>query len=128
LPGETAESVKQRLIEIIDDDRITIEPIEKEPRDPSPVSDVNAPSYKVLERTIREVCPDVVVGPFLVLGGTDSRFFYEVTPNVYRFVPARFKGDELKMMHGVNERLSAQNFGEICRFYTQLIRNFDAAS
>ncbi|MDZ4858113.1 MAG: M20 family peptidase [Candidatus Hydrogenedentes bacterium] len=128
LPGESADSAKQRLIEIIADDRVKIEAIEKEPRDPSPVSDVNAASYKLLERTVREVCPDVIVAPFLVLGGTDSRHFYDVTPNVYRFVPARFKGNDLAMVHGVNERMRVENFAEICRFYVQLIRNFDAAS
>jgi carboxypeptidase PM20D1 len=127
LPGDTVESVRQRLTTIVADEGIEIESIEKEPREPSPVSDVNTSSYKVLERTIREICPDVVVAPYLVLGGTDSRFFYDVTPNVYRFVPVRFKDDELSMLHGTNERLAVENFGEICRFYAQLIKNFDAA-
>lgn len=87
---------------------------------------MNAAPYKVLEKTIREVCPDVVVGPFLVLGGTDSRFFCEVTPNVYRFVPSRYHEGEIKMLHGTNERTRVENFGEICRFYAQLIRNFSS--
>ena len=126
LPGETHKSVCERITKLIDDDRVEIAAIEKEPRDPSPVSDVNAAPYKVLEKTIREVCPDVVVGPFLVLGGTDSRFFCEVTPNVYRFVPSRYHEGEIKMLHGTNERTRVENFGEICRFYAQLIRNFSS--
>lgn len=125
MPGDSVQSVLARVNEIVNDERIVVEAAEKQPREPSPVSDINAPSYTVLARTIREVCPDVVVGPFLVLGGTDSRHFYDVTPNVYRFVPARFKEGELKMMHGVNERMGIENFGEICRFYAQLIRNFN---
>ncbi len=125
LPGETYTTVCERITKIIDDDRVKIESIDKIPRDPSPVSDVNAPPYKTLEKTTREVCPDVIVGPFLVLGGTDSRHFYDVTPNVYRFVPNRFRQDEIKMLHGTNERTSVENFGEICRFYVQLVRNFN---
>jgi len=125
LPGETVNDVCDRVKKIIDDDRIVVTPLDKQPREPSPVSDINAAPFKTLEKTIREICPDVVTGPFLVLGGTDSRFFYEVTPNVYRFVPTRFHEGEIKMLHGTNERIRIENFGEICRFYAQLIRNFN---
>lgn len=124
LPGESVKSVCERVTKIIDDDRVKVESIDKKPRDPSPVSDINAAAYKTLEKTIREVCPDVLVGPFLVLGGTDSRHFCEITPNVYRFVPTRFRQGEIKMLHGTDERLRVENLGEICRFYAQLIRNF----
>lgn len=124
LPGETMESVRKRICDVIADERVKIDVLGKA-QDPSPVSDIGAPSYKTLERTIREVTPEAIVGPCLVLGATDSRYFYDITPNVYRFVPARFKKGEIKMIHGTNERLGVENFGEICRFYAQLIRNFN---
>lgn len=126
MPGETAEEVVERVKTIIDDDRVEVEPFEKQPRDPSPVSDIHAPSYKILERTVREVCGDALVAPFLVLGGTDARHFCEITPNVYRFVPMRLKQGEEKMLHGIDERMRVDNFAEICHFYVQLIRNFNA--
>jgi acetylornithine deacetylase/succinyl-diaminopimelate desuccinylase-like protein len=38
----------------------------------------------------------------------------------------RLKQGEEKMLHGIDERMRIDNFAEICRFYVQLIRNFNA--
>ena len=46
-----------------------------------------------------------------------------MSPNVYRFVPMRLKPEDLKRIHGTNERVGIENYGEIVRFYAQLLRN-----
>lgn len=125
LPGENKDTVLERVRRLVNDDRVTIEPIEKDPRNPSPVSNANAASYRILAKTIRQVCPGVVVGPYLVLGGTDARHFTDLSENVYRFTPKRFRSEDMSMLHGPNERIKVDNFGEVVRFYVQLIRNFN---
>jgi carboxypeptidase PM20D1 len=92
------------------------------------VSDVNSPAYALLAQTIRDVMPDVVVVPFVMLAATDARHFADLSPNVFRFGPMRVSKSDLSRVHGTNERISVENVGEVVAFYTALIRNADAAT
>jgi len=124
LPGDSAEAVLDHIRKTIDDDRIAIKVVEG-PDAPSLVSNVDAPGYRIIERTIRQVCSDVVVAPALVLGATDSRHFAGLTKNIYRFSPSLVTGEHLARVHGTNERIAVENYAELVRFYVQLLRNSD---
>lgn len=127
LPGDSIDSVLDHVTSVVGDDRIAISRSQnKDGREPSAVSDVDTPSYRMIEQTAKDVFPDVVVAPYLVLGGTDSRYYSVVTPNVYRFTPTRMGREDTARLHGVNERIGVENVGEVVQFYAQLIRNFDA--
>ena len=89
----------------------------------SPESDVRAPEFGVLQRTLAQILPEAIVAPNLLAGATDSRHYRELTPNVYRFVPMRLKPADLARLHGRDERIGIENYGEIVRFYAQLLRN-----
>jgi carboxypeptidase PM20D1 len=89
----------------------------------SPESDVRAPEFGVLQRTLAQTFPGAVVAPNLLAGATDSRHYRDLTPNVYRFVPMRLKPADLARLHGRDERIGIRNYGEIVRFYAQLLRN-----
>ena len=82
----------------------------------SKVADIDSPGYKILSATIDEVFPDAVSAPFLVIGGSDARHFDEVSDNVLRFLPIRLAPEDLKRLHGVNERVSVGNYAEIVEF------------
>ncbi|HEY4596741.1 MAG TPA: hypothetical protein VIJ02_10100, partial [Thermoanaerobaculia bacterium] len=77
----------------------------------------------LIQRTLAQTAPNVIVAPNLLSGGTDTKHYRALTPNVFRFVPMRLKPEDLKRIHGINERLGIANYGEIVRFYAQLIRN-----
>ena len=91
--------------------------------EPSPVSDTGSHAYKTLEKTIRQVFPDTVVAPGLVMGGTDSKHFVNVSDNTYRFVPFRINKQNVNAVHGINERLSVKDYLGIIAFYAQLLQN-----
>ena len=80
-------------------------------------------SYQALNRTIREVFPDVVVAPGLMVGATDSRHYAEIADNIFRFSPVRATSEDLKRFHGTNERLSIEGYADMIRFYRRLIEN-----
>jgi carboxypeptidase PM20D1 len=67
LPGDTVDSVLEHVRKTIDDPAVKVAVL-GHGDDPSPVSDVNAPAFAYLNRTVRATNPDVVVSPFLVLG------------------------------------------------------------
>ena len=54
---------------------------------------------------------------------TDSRFFAGFTDNIYRFLPVRMAPNDLKRMHGINERIAVKDYEWGIRFYHQLISN-----
>lgn len=120
LPGETAESVRDRVIEIIDDDRVNV--IMESAINPSPVSPTDTPGYELLARTIRGFDDNILVAPYLVQGGTDAKYFYSVSPNVYRFIMARATPDTVRRIHGIDERIPVDDYLTAIRFYNAVIR------
>ena len=123
LSGDSIAGVVERTDRIIDDPRVNIRPLEHSVFEPSDVSDLVSPGFKMLQRTIHQVFPDVIVAPSLLIGRTDSRYFAALTRNIYRFVPMRLKQEDLQRIHGRDERISLDNYEEIVRFYMQLIHN-----
>jgi carboxypeptidase PM20D1 len=93
--------------------------------EPSHVSPTDSQAYDRLRRAIRQTFPDAVVVPYVTVGGTDARRYEGLTRNVFRFLPVRLVGDDLKRIHGRYERVSLKNYGEAVRFYANLIRQFD---
>ncbi|RPI96521.1 MAG: M20/M25/M40 family metallo-hydrolase, partial [Spirochaetales bacterium] len=122
LPGDTMESVIKRAEKIISDSRVKIHALEGG-SDPSPVSDTESASFSTLQKTIHQLFPGAIVSPYLVLGATDSRYYTGVSVNVYRFTPLSLKNEDLKRMHGTNERISVANYEQVVQFFIQLIKN-----
>ena len=119
-PGETAESVRDRVIEIIDDERVQV--IMETNFSPSPVSPTDSMGYELLARTIRGFDEDILVAPNLLSGGTDARYFHSVSPNVYRFIMVRATPETIKIVHGIDERIAVDDYLTAVRFYYALIR------
>jgi carboxypeptidase PM20D1 len=122
MPGDSQASVTDHVRRTISDDRISIEPFAGN-AEPTPMSSTVSPAYQALNRTIREVFPDVVVAPGLMLAGTDSRHYTGVADNIFRFSPVHANSDDLKRFHGTNERLSIEGYADMIRFYRRLIEN-----
>ena len=126
-PGDSVEYVIEHVKKAIDDPRVMITTSSHHPQEASAVSDPNAQSYHVIQSTIRQVFPQSVVAPFLVLAGTDTKHYEDVSSNIYRFIPMRITSEDLSRIHGTNERLGINNLEEMIKFYIQLIRNSNKA-
>ena len=122
LPGETEDSVIARVKAVVADDRIKVTP-QPGNTNPPPMTSTATPSYQSVNRTIREIFPDVLVVPGLMVAATDSRNYLDVTDNIFRFSPVRATAEDLKRFHGTNERLSVANYADMIRFYRRLVQN-----
>jgi carboxypeptidase PM20D1 len=89
----------------------------------SGVTSVDAEPFQLLARTIRQVVPEAVVSPWLVVGGTDSRYYARLTPNVLRFVGAAMGKEDLRRVHGTDERVDVRAYAVVVRVYLQLLKN-----
>lgn len=125
LPGDTTDTVLKKVTEVIDDERVKIVPGALR-INPSPVSDINTPFYKVIEKSIRQHTDgNVITAPYLVVGATDSRHFIPLTSNIYKFMGITLTSDNLKGFHGTNEKLSVDEYVRAVKIYYQIIRNLN---
>jgi len=122
LPGETSGDVFHHLKKVIFDERVKISVIDSI-QEPSPVSPTNSTGFEIIHKTIKQLFPEVVLNPMLAIGQTDSRHYTGVSNNIYRFAPISFYREDLARMHGLNERISIENFTKATGFFYQLIKN-----
>jgi carboxypeptidase PM20D1 len=120
LPGDSVASVTEFVKKTINDDRIEVSPLTAG-FEPSKLASPDAPPYKLIERTVREVFPDALVAPGLMLAGSDARHFQGLTDQGYRFMPVRFQSADLQRVHGTDERIAVDQLADMVRFYHRLL-------
>ena len=120
LPGDTVESVKNRVIGLIDDPRVSV--TDEYGKNPSPVSPIDTRGYRIIAGTIRGTDGEILVAPYMVRGGTDATNFYRVSDNVYRFLMVRVNAATMKYVHGIDEHVAVADYLEAIRFYYHVIR------
>jgi len=123
MPGDSVKSVTQRVIKVIDDPRVNVKEL-KGATEASPVSGTDTWAFKTFNQSIKDVFPEVLVTPALVNSASDASRYVGLSPNILRFLPQRFTSEDLVLLHGTNERISVDNYGEMISFYIQLIKNY----
>jgi carboxypeptidase PM20D1 len=121
-PSESTASVLQYVRDVIADRMVSILPLPL-PLEPSTVSSIDSAGFAILSKTIRETYPMAVVAPALLVAGTDSRYYRNLTKNIFRFLPLTVGPDDIDRYHGINERISVEDYERCIRFYAQLIIN-----
>lgn len=126
LPGDSIDSVIERITDIIDDSTIKIERAGTA-NEPSAVTDINGSAYALIRKTIHQVGnkQDIIVAPRLVVAATDARHYSELSNQVLRFIYLPVTPQTISGIHGVNERIAIKDLPQTIRFYYQLIRNAD---
>ncbi len=126
-PGETLQTVQERVITLINDSMISVEPTDSARTDPSPVSDTDTPAYRLLASTIRAMAPGeaLPVLPYLVMGGTDAKYWGPHSTRVFRFLPIPLGDTDGARIHGVNERVSVADYASAVQFFSGLLRGLD---
>lgn len=122
LPGDSPEDVEAHVRRVVADTAVKVTRL-GQGRAASPVSDDRSEEYRALEKTVAQLFPGVVPVPFLLIGGTDTRFYEALTPNVFRFLPFTADATLFGTVHATGERMRADDFARGVRFYAQLIRN-----
>jgi acetylornithine deacetylase/succinyl-diaminopimelate desuccinylase-like protein len=111
LPGTLSEAFFDQLREVIGNEEIKLTPLPEFESSPLPPSPTNNELYQAINRVAQKKDPGCMVTPFLITGATDSRFFREIGVPCYDFSPFRLKQEDMKLVHGHNERISIDNIG-----------------
>ncbi|WP_224745863.1 M20 family peptidase [Neiella litorisoli] len=126
MPGDTPEVIIEHVKKAVDDERITVRDISAS-TPATKVADPHGKGYQVLEKTLRQIWGnDLVVSPFFVIGGSDSKHFQarEFAPDVYTITAIQLENTtEFEGFHGVNERILIDEYGRSIGFFYTLMEN-----
>ncbi|MEM3162072.1 MAG: M20/M25/M40 family metallo-hydrolase [Candidatus Bathyarchaeia archaeon] len=110
LPWQSTAEALEKIRSLLGDiDKLEFEVIQSNEPSESPT---DTPLYQLMVEVLREFEPECSVTPIMLTGGTDSRFFRRLDAVCYGFHPLRSDlpyGEILKMVHGVDERISVEN-------------------
>ena len=127
ISGETSDGTVAAVRRIINDERVQVKAVENNGWDPSPVSTVDSPAYATLEKTIHQFFGEAAVAPYLMLGASDARHYYNVCDSVYRFMPIQLGAKALKLIHGIDEHISVEGLEKMTQFYASLMQGWGKA-
>ena len=121
--GDTVAGVVEHIRKAVDDDSIRIDVVES--GEPSPVSPMDEP-FELLEACIREVFPEAVPTPYVMMAATDSRHFTAISEHVYRFAPFRMSKAQRQSIHSFDEHIGVADLLDGARWYQLLIERLPA--
>lgn len=105
-----------------------------EPLEPAPVSPINGESWNLLGGALRYLYEDLVfpklndtfvVAPFLSTGNTDTKSYWDLSRNIYRYQPGL--PNSKSGIHSVDERLVFEGHFHIIAFYYYYLQVIDKA-
>lgn len=99
-----------------------IEIVESDPGYPSGVCDYKTAEFRLLEQTVSENFPGVITAPYISTGASDSKYFSDLSDNIFRFAPFTVTDEQLDAMHAKDENIGTDTLIPAVDFYKNLIR------
>jgi carboxypeptidase PM20D1 len=125
-PGDSIEKVIDYDKRIINDHRVRLERIlGASAIEPSKVSDHHAPAFADLKDMVRAVYPEAAIAPSMFLANSDSRHFWDVAPQIFRFNPIKLHMTEVKRFHGVDECIRVDGFAKVVLCFKRFFESTD---
>ena len=129
MPGDTPEVIIEHVKKAIDDDRISVRDISAS-TPATNIADPSSEAYKALEKSIRQIWGnDLIVAPFFVIGGSDSKHFQarDFAPDVFTITAIQLENvKEFEGFHGVNERILVDEYGKTIGFFYRMLENLES--
>jgi len=88
----------------------------------SVLSDHNTDAFRLIERAVNAIFPEVVTSPYLMTGASDCRFMTRVSENCFRFAPFEITQEQMNSIHGVNEHIDITALAPAVDFYKFIIQ------
>ena len=120
MPGTTTEDVEKHLRKVIKNKDVEIKCLKH--KEASKFSSTDSRAFKVIEEICVRADPEVIVAPYLVMGGTDACFYEPICDNIYRFAPFHVRTKLLLCTHATDERCPVAVLDEGVSFFKRYIR------
>ena len=88
------------------------------------ITDFGCKAFRLVEEAVRETMPGVdVCTPYIMTGGSDSRYFCKVCDQVVRFQPFTIDTDQMESVHGINECVDIAALVPAVDFFRYMIQH-----
>ena len=87
-----------------------------------PVVDYNGAPFKLVEEVAAEVYPGVGICPYVMTGGTDAKFYRDISDHCLRFAPLYITDQQYKSIHALNENICKGTLPKGVEFYKIMIQ------
>ena len=119
LPGVAPEAVKAKLIEVIDDAKVSVSFVNK--ANPSQPAPLRPDVMSAVESLTKEMFPGAIVVPVMSTGATDSLYFRNAGIPTFG-IDGTFGDIDDVRAHGRDERVGVKQFFEGLEFQYRLIK------
>ena len=89
---------------------------------PSHSLDLKGEAYKITCEAIKKVFPGIGIMPYVVTGGTDSRFYDPVCDSCVRFGPINLSQEQTNSMHAIDENINIGTLPQAVDYYKEIIK------
>lgn len=105
--------------------------------EPAPVSPFNDTVWHYLVGTTRHIFEDlalpdlkepIIVAPAIMPANTDTKFYWDLTPHIFRFSPMFVDMLKENNIHSVDEKIRMSGHLELTAFFYQYIQNIDSSA
>ena len=118
-PFDTVDSIIAHIRKTIKDKDIVITAVDETPAFPE--CSFKTEGYNIIKDTVIETYPGTLVAPFLNIGGSDGKFYTEISDCVVRFSPFKITSQERAGIHGVDEHIRVEMLKKCHEFYERLL-------
>ena len=87
-----------------------------------PVVDYNNAPFQLVEKVASEVYPGIGICPYVMTGGTDAKFYRELSDNCLRFAPLYIDNQQYSSIHALNENIYQGALPLGVDFYKRMIQ------
>ncbi len=126
LPGQTLADLEEHFAKVLPDE-VKFRLVKG--HNPPAISTTDSYGYRLIQKVVREMYgEDVTFIPSMLAGGTDSRYYCDLTPtkSVYRFTGIK-SNERTAGAHAVNEHIDTEILCDNVRFYVELFKGYGDA-
>lgn len=120
-PGCSCDDAVKHILKAANNKNLTAE--KKLANEPTGITKPEGKYWNILKGAVDANFENTVSAPYLMVGGTDSRYFGEISDTIYKFSPIDCSGGLLGTIHSENERMKISNIPQIINFFAVVMRN-----
>eukprot|EP00095_Tigriopus_kingsejongensis_P007342 snap_masked-scaffold589_size129586-processed-gene-0.12 protein:Tk07342 transcript:snap_masked-scaffold589_size129586-processed-gene-0.12-mRNA-1 annotation:"carboxypeptidase pm20d1" len=124
-PSDSIEEVLERNRKNANDERVKITLRDYFPPTNIAPYENDVIPFQIIANSAMEVLPSAHPVPGLMVANTDTVHYGNLTQNIYRFTPVVNLPVDITRFHGIDERISVENYNQVVQFFYRMMENAD---
>ena len=124
MPGTTKQDLVNHIRKVTKNPNLEINVLNS--KEASRFSPTDSRSFGIISDICKNLEPNSIIAPYLVMGGTDAYNYEPICENIYRYAPFRVSVELLRGAHGTNEKIPVSCLEDALKFFKNYIRRASA--